>query len=74
VDGASTIRLKHSSDYVELLDGALGSAEDWARLQVTCPSTGAVVFDSGEVRHADAFCKQGRQFMFFFEGNSKCPR
>src|SRR6516162_9983374 len=56
VFGAGDTRLKHSSDYVDVFGGALGSGEVWARLQVTCPSTRAVVFDSGEVRRDDAFC------------------
>jgi hypothetical protein len=76
VEGASDVRLKHSSEYLEVIGGVLGSEEDWARLQMTCPSTGAVVFDSGEVRSEDAFCKQGKQYMFFFEGRvlAGCPR
>jgi phospholipase C len=42
----------------------------------TDAATGQPTFIDGlnGFRHADAFCKQGRQFMFFFEGNSKCPR
>lgn len=69
--GAGEDRLEHSSEYIDVFGGALGSGEVWARLQVTCPSTGAVVFDSGEVRREDAFCKQGRRYWFLFDG--ECP-
>jgi hypothetical protein len=71
VFGAGKVRLKQSSDYVDVFGGALGSDEVWARLQVTCPSTGTVVFDSGEVRREDAFCKQDKRFLFLFEGHAR---
>lgn len=70
VYGSSEIRLTHSG-YLDVFGGALGSDEAWARLQVTCPSTGAVVFDSGEVRREDGFCDQ-KPYSFRFD--SKCPR
>ena len=68
--GAGDIYLKHS-EYLDVFGGALGSQEVWARLQMTCPSTGAVVFDSGEVRRENAFCGQ-RPYSFRFD--SRCPR
>lgn len=70
VFGAGDIRLKHS-EYLDVFGGALGSDEVWGRLQMTCPSTGAVVFDSGEVRREDGFCEP-KPYSFRFD--SKCPR
>jgi hypothetical protein len=88
LDGLGDDRLTHASDYVDVFGGALGSDVAWARLQVSCPSTKAVVFDSGEVRPGDAFCTQpGKVHLFLLEGHArrgatgaccpdhlKCPR
>lgn len=65
-----------SSEYIDVFGGALGSGEVWARLQLTCPSTGAVVYDSGEVLRDHAFCKQDKRYLFLFEGHGdlQCPR
>jgi hypothetical protein len=78
--------MEQSSDYIDVFRGALGSGEVWARLLVTCPSTGTIVYDSGE-RREDTFCEQGKQFLFLVErhaqreashsccpNNLKCPR
>ncbi len=76
VFGAGKAHFEQSSGYIDLYGGALGSGEVWARVQLTCPSTGAVVYDSGEVLRDDAFCQQGRRFLFLFEGRGdlQCSR
>lgn len=70
VDGSGEIHLTRS-EYLDVYGGAFGSPEVWARLQITCPSTGAVVFDSGEVRRETAFCEP-KPYSFRFD--SRCPR
>ena len=70
VFGAGEIDLQHS-EHLGVFGGALGPEEVWARRQMTCPSTGAVVFDSGEVRRENGFRGQKR---YSFRFASKCPR
>lgn len=73
--GIGTYEIEKSSDYISVFGGALGSGEDWASLQVICPSTGMTVYDSGEVYRADAFCKQGSGrwggYLYMFEGHAQ---
>lgn len=71
VYGSGEFRLPHSAEYLDVYGGALGSEEVWARLQMTCPSTGALVFDSGEVRRENGFCDQKP---YWFRFDSKCFR
>ena len=74
LSGQGRYRLDHSSDYLTATAGALGDGEEWARLQIICPSTGTSLYDSGNVSREDAFCRQSATwsgFLFLFEKHSR---
>lgn len=67
--GYSKTYNEYKNDYLIIFGGQMGF--DWAKLKITCPITGKILFDSGEVAFQKAICFQDKTQLFFMEGHSQ---
>lgn len=67
-------KLQSQRGYLEILTGVVGDMPVWAQLQIICPSTGAMLYDSGRVSEAKAFCFEGNSYYYIFEGHAQRSR